>query len=173
MVAEIVGGTWFGSMMDSNRFSISGWVNGSYTPSSTAHSNSPITWNDRANDFLLQQGWVRIDRSVVTSGTTDWTVGFRADILTGTDYRFTLPRGLWNSQLVNANGGQNLYGVDPVQFYANAYFPTLFRGTEIRVGRTYDPAGYESLEAVSNPLLSRSYLFFNTPFTLMAIAGVV
>jgi hypothetical protein len=61
--------------------------------------------------------------------------------------------------------------VDPVQFYASVFFPTLFRGTEIRVGRTYDPAGYESLEAVSNPLLSRSYLFFNTPFTLMGIGA--
>jgi hypothetical protein len=63
--------------------------------------------------------------------------------------------------------------VDPVQFYANVYFPNLFRGTEFRVGRTYNPWGYESLEAVSTPLLSRSYAFFNTPFTVMAVGAYI
>jgi hypothetical protein len=164
-------GTWLGAILDDNRLSFSGWTEVSYTTSTSQVSNLPVTFNDRANTFLLQQQWFRIDRALVTKGTTDPSFGYHLDVLTGSDYRWTLIRGLFNSQLDNSTGAQNLYGVDPIQFYANAYLPTLFRGTEIRVGRTYNPWGYESLEAVSTPMLSRSYAFFNTPFTLMGIGG--
>ncbi len=163
---EFLQGTWFGWLMDNQRLSISGWANGSYTPSTTAHSNSPITWNDRANTFLLQQGWARIERSVVTSGTQDPTWGFRIDVLTGSDYRFTLPRGFWNSQLVNSNGTNNLYGVDLVQHYLEFYVPTFMNGLDLKVGHFYTPWGMESIEAVSTPFISRSYAFnWSPPFT--------
>jgi hypothetical protein len=164
-------GTWLGAFLDGNRLSVSGWTEASYTASTSRVSNLPVAFNDRANTFLLQQQWFRLDRALVTTGTTEPSFGYHLDVLVGSDYRWTLIRGLFNSQLDNSTGAQNLYGVDPIQFYANAYFPTLFRGTEIRVGRTYNPWGYESLEAVSTPLLSRSYAFFNTPFTLMGIGA--
>ncbi len=166
-----VQGTWLGSLLDDNRLSFSGWTEASYTASTSRVSNLPVAFNDRANTFLLQQQWFRLDRPIVTSGTSVPTFGYHLDVLVGSDYRWMLIRGLFNSQLVNSTGAQNLYGVDPVQFFANAYFPNLFRGTEIRVGRTYNPWGYESLEAVSTPLLSRSYAFFNTPFTVMAFGA--
>src|SRR5262249_11339496 len=47
-----------------------------------------------------------------------------------------------------------------------------FQGTELRLGRQYCPIGYESNEAITTPLLSRSYDFNSTPFTqcgLMAL----
>jgi len=164
-------GTWLGALFDDNRFSLSGWTEASFTGSTDRVSNLPVAFNDRANTFLLQQQWFRLDRSVVTTGTTEPSWGYRLDVAVGSDYRWMLMRGLFNSQLDNSTGAQNLYGVDPVEFYVNAYFPTLFRGTEIRVGRTYNPWGYESLEAISTPLLSRSYAFFNTPFTLMGVGA--
>jgi hypothetical protein len=166
-----VQGTWLGAFLDDNRLSVSGWTEASYTASTDRVSNLPVVFNDRANTFLLQQQWFRLDRALVTSGTSEPTFGYHLDVLFGSDYRWTLIRGLWNSQLDNSTGAQNLYGVDPIQFYANAYVPGLFRGTEFRVGRTYNPWGYESLEAVSTPLLSRSYAFFNTPFTLMGVGA--
>jgi hypothetical protein len=99
-------------------------------------------------------------------------LGFRSDWLIGSDFRFTLPRGLWNSQLLAAdmpNGNparQILYGVDPIQFYGSFYVPTLFQGTEFRIGRHFCPFGAESLEAISTPLMSRSYAFnWSPPFT--------
>lgn len=163
-------GSWLGVGLTDNRMSISGWTEMSYTGSTTAITNQPVVWNDRANRFLLQQAWLRLERSVVTSGTAEPTFGYRIDILGGSDYRFTLPRGLFNSQLLNANGTQNLYGVDPIQFYVNGYFPGLFQGTEVRIGRLYTPFGSESLEAVSTPLMSRSYAFnWSPPFTHMGI----
>jgi hypothetical protein len=165
-------GTWVGALLDDQRTTLSGWVEPSYTFSSAARNNQPMVWNDRANEFLLQQAWFRLDRPVVTTGTTQPTVGYRLDVLYGSDYRFTLPRGLLNDQLKNSTGAQNLYGVDPIQFYVNAYFPNLFQGTEIRLGRCYCPFGYESNEAISTPLLSRAYDFNTSPFThcgLMAL----
>lgn len=171
-------GTWLGMVLDDNRTSISGWIEGSYTGSTAELTNVPMVWNDRPNNFLLQQAWVRVERSVVTSGTTP-TWGYRADILTGTDYRFSLQRGVFNSQLINTKPGnfqdrQNLYGVDPIQFYTNVYIPTLFQGVDIRAGRLYTPFGYESLEAVSTPLLSRSYAFnWCPPFTHMGVMASI
>jgi hypothetical protein len=164
-------GTGLGALLDDDRVSVSGWTDGSYTASTARHSNFPVAFNDRANTFLLQQQWFRLDRALVTAGTTQPTWGYHLDVLVGSDYRWTLSRGLFNSQLRNSTGAQNLYGVDPIQFYANAYLPTLFRGTEFRVGRTFNPWGYESLEAVSTPLMSHSYAFFNTPFTVTGVGA--
>src|SRR5262249_30767096 len=76
------------------------------------------------------------------------------------------PRGLWDSQLLNSTGANNLYGVDIVQQYVSLYVPTLFQGVEFRLGRMYSfITSDESLEGVSNPLLSRSYTLTADPFT--------
>ena len=167
-----VQGTWLGSLLDDNRTTFSGWLAGSFTGSTTQTTNQPVVWNDRANRFLFQQAWFRLDRQVLTSGTSDVNFGYHFDLLTGSDYRFTLQRGLFTGQLFSDDGRQQLYGVDPIQFYASMGLPNLFKGTEIRVGRLWTPWGVESLEAVSNPLISRSYAFnWSPPFTHMAIGA--
>lgn len=159
-------GTSYGAILDDSRMSIYGWIDMTMTASTAKVQHQPVVWNDRANEYLLQQAWVRVGRSVVTSGTTEPTFGFQVDLLMGSDYRLTLPRGLLNSQLQNANGNQNLYGIDPIQHYVSAYVPTLFRGTEFRVGRVYTPWGVESVEAINTPMISRSYAFnWAPPFT--------
>jgi hypothetical protein len=167
-------GTWMGSVLDDNRTSVSGWFQASFTASTDAITNQPMTWNDRANEFLLQQAWVKVARRIVTTGTTEPTFGFEIDILSGSDYRFTLPRGLFNSQLVNSTGANNLYGVDPIQHYVSVNVPTLFQGVEFRLGRVYTPiCPMESLEGVTNPVLSRSYMFNFDPFTHCGLAAYV
>jgi hypothetical protein len=165
-------GSWPGAALDSNRLQLSGWLEPSFTGGSAARSNEQMAWNDRANEFLLQQAWFRFEHPLVTTGTTWPTVGFRSDWLVGSDYRFTMAWGLWNQQLLNSTGAQNLYGVDPVEFYVNAYVPTAFSGTEVRAGRFYNPFGFESVEAVSTPLLSRSYAFVESPFTFTGIMAI-
>ncbi|MGE3805035.1 MAG: outer membrane beta-barrel protein, partial [Gemmataceae bacterium] len=135
-------GTWMGAALDNNRLSISGWTEASYNLSTADVSNSPVVWDDRANRFLLQQHWIRIERNVVTSDTAEPSWGFRFDTLIGSDYRFSIPRGLLNGQLANSDGvTQNLYGVDLIQHYVNAYFPNVFKGLEVRVGRLWTPWG--------------------------------
>jgi hypothetical protein len=159
-------GTWEGWGMDSARLSVSGWTEMSFTGSSADDSNAPMSWNDQANKFLLQQNWVRIDRPLLTTGTTTPSYGGRVDMIFGSDYRFTLPqRGLLFAQRTENHGGFYLYGFDPVQFYGEAYYPTVGRGLDLKVGRFYSLFGVESMEGVSTPLVSRTYTFNFSPFT--------
>jgi Putative beta-barrel porin-2, OmpL-like. bbp2 len=159
-------GTWPGWLLDGNRLQISGWTDMSFTASSDRTSNLPMGFNHRANDFLLQQNWLRIERPVVTSGATEPTFGFRSDtILPGSDYLFTLPRGIFNSQLTADHGKPELYGIDPIQFYLEAYFPTVGRGLDVKFGRFFAQYGVEANDAISNALLSHAYTFIYDPFT--------
>jgi hypothetical protein len=159
-------GTWEGSLLDDHRLAISGWTEMSFTASTDQSSNLPMGFNYLANQFALQENWLRVERSVVTSGTTEPTFGFRSDtILPGTDYRFTVSRGLFSGQLTEDNGQPNTYGIDPVQFYAEAYLPTVARGMDIKIGRCFCQYGAEAIDAPSNVLASHSYLFIYDPFT--------
>jgi hypothetical protein len=193
-------GTWIGSALDGSRTQIYGWFDFNYTFSSVGHTDLPESFNYRGNEPTLEQLWVRIQRPVVNTATTTgtsyaWptpttepTFGFQSDWIIGTDYRFTLPqKGILNDQLTDRvlfNPlspsspvlAPNIYGVDPVQFYGEAYFPTIGRGLDVKVGRFYTPYGTETLEAatmgysypnaVSTPLVSHSYIFSNgSPFT--------
>src|SRR5262249_24740983 len=98
------------------------------------------------------------------SNTPTW--GFRSDtILPGTDYRFTLARGLLNSQLTANNGQPNEYGIDPVQFYGELYIPDVIRGIDIKAGRFFAQFGVENIDTTQNLLVSTSYNFFYNPFT--------
>jgi hypothetical protein len=167
-------GTWLGSFLDDNRLFLSGWIEQSFTASTDRFSNYPVIFNDRANTYLLQQAWVRIGRKLVTDGTTEPSWGFQIDVINGSDYRWTIPRGLFNSQLDNHTPGtQNLYGVDPVQHYLSLYVPTLFRGVEFRLGRFYSPMNFDSIEGVTTPLDSRAYAFENSPFTMCGLGAYV
>jgi hypothetical protein len=168
-----VQGTWLGAALDDNRLFLSGWIEQAYTASTDKASNFPMIFNDRANEYLLQQAWVRIGRKLVTTGTTEMSWGFQVDVINGSDYRWTMSRGLFNSQLVNSTGAQNLYGVDPVQHYVSLYVPTLFQGTEFRLGRFYAPFNIDSIEGISTPLLSRAYAFENSPFTMCGLSAYV
>lgn len=160
-------GTWPGAVLDGHRLAIWGWTNASFNFSSASKVNAPVVWDDKADQFLLNQHWVRFERSVVTSGTTEPTFGFRSDWLFGSDYRFTLPRGIFNNQFTEReNGLPNDYGVDPIAFYVEGYFPTIGQGLDVKIGRYFTPFGVESLEAISSPTVSKSYAFnWAPPFT--------
>jgi hypothetical protein len=159
-------GTYPGWLLDGNRMQITGWTDFSFTASSAEHSNLPMGFNYLANEFLLQQNWVRFERSVVATGTSEPTFGFRSDtILPGSDYFFTLPRGIFNDQLTANNGHPDRTGIDPIQFYVEAYFPTIGRGLDVKLGRFFAQYGVESNEAVGNALGSHAYTFIYDPFT--------
>jgi hypothetical protein len=157
-------GTWYGSLLDDNKLRLYGWADVSYTGSTDAHNQLPMGFNYRANDFLLQQNWVRFERPTDQKATVP-TFGFRWDnILPGSDYRFTIARGLFDEQL-HHGGNPPTYGIDPVQFYGEAYFPQVCRGLLIRVGRFFCQYGNESIDATQNQIGSRSYAFIYDPFT--------
>jgi len=159
-------GTYAGALLDDHRMQILGWTDVGFTASSDRFSNLPLGLNYVANEPVLQQNWLRFERTVVTTGTTEPTFGFRLDtILPGTDYRFTLPRGLFNSQLTANHGQPDLYGIDLVQFYAEMYDPTVCTGLDLKIGRFYAQYGVQSMEAPNNALFSHSYTFLDNPFT--------
>jgi hypothetical protein len=176
LVMRALQGTWYGDLLDRNRLSISGWAEMAFTGSSATASNLPETWNDRPNTFNVHQLWVRFDRALVTSGTTKPSFGGRVDFLYGTDYRYTLMRGLLNDQLEFSAPNQQFYGYDLPQFYLNMYVPTIMQGLELRVGKMFCPWGVESIEGPSTPFLSRSYAFNSSPpfthFGVMAILNM-
>jgi hypothetical protein len=92
-------------------------------------------------------------------------------MLPGTDYRFTVARGLFDQQLTANNGQPNRYGIDPVQFFVQGYCPDVAQGLEVKLGRFYAPVGFESIEAPQNLLVSHSYSFIYDPFTQTGLLG--
>jgi hypothetical protein len=160
-------GTLAGDLLDSNRLRITGWTDMSFTASSDAHEQLPMGFNYRANDFLLQQNWLRVERTVDQTGTTP-TWGFRSDtILPGSDYRFTIARGLFDGQLPAR------YGIDPIQFYGELYVPDVGRGLDLKFGRIFCQYGVEANDAVSNALSSHAYTFIYDPFTHTGLMGTL
>jgi hypothetical protein len=167
-------GTGPGALLDDHRLRLYGWTDMTFTASSADDSNLPLGFNWRANQFLVQQNWLRFEEPVVKTGTTEPTFGFRSDwILPGADYRFTLPRGIFNEQLTANHGQPELYGIDPIQFYAEAYFPTIGRGLDVKIGRTFCQYGVESNDAISNALESHAYTFIYDPFTHTGIVNTL
>jgi hypothetical protein len=167
-------GAWPGALLDENRMAVSGWTETSFTASTDHSTNLPMGFNYLANQFALQQNWLRFERTVVTTGATEPTFGFRNDwILPGIDYRFTVSRGLFSGQLTANDGQPNTYGIDPVQFYAEGYFPTIGRGLDTKIGRMFCQYGAESIDAPSNILASHSYTFIYDPFTHTGAMGTL
>jgi hypothetical protein len=166
-------GTYPGWLLDGNRIQVYGWTDGSFTASSDAHEQLPMGFNYKANQFLLQQNWLRVEMPVNQNATTP-TFGFRSDtILPSSDYRFTLARGIWDNQLTAAHGEPATYGIDPIQFYGEAFFPTVARGLDVKVGRVFCQYGVEANDAVINALASHSYTFIYDPFTHTGIMATV
>ena len=162
-----------GALLEANQIQISGWTDLSFSASSV-NGHLPIGFNNRGNEFLLQQNWLRIERPVKTDDGVAPSFGFRADtILPGSDYRFTIARGLFDHQLTARNGQPNLYGIDPIQFYAEGYFPNVGKGLDVKIGRVFCQYGVEANDAPSNALFSHAYTFIYDPFTHTGIMGTL
>src|SRR5207247_297269 len=116
--------------------------------------NLPMGFDNRANDFVVQQNFLRVDRSVDT-GRKDFDYGYRVEWnAPGIDARYTVARGLL---AVPSDKRNRIYGFDPMEFYIDLWFPDLARGTSVRFGRFLDIGGYETIPSVSNVLASHSY----------------
>jgi hypothetical protein len=158
-------GTWLGALLDDNRLGVSGWTDLTATASTARRDHLPVGFNYLANSLLLQQNWLRVERTVDESAATP-TWGFRSDtILPGADYRFTLSRGLYDGQLTSNAGRPEVYGIDPVQFYGELYLPEAGRGLDLKLGRFFAQFGVESIDTTQNALYSHSHTFIYDPFT--------
>ncbi|HEY2841666.1 MAG TPA: outer membrane beta-barrel protein, partial [Pirellulales bacterium] len=140
---------------------IGGWTTQSYTwnPGRPADRfNGPVTMTDRSNDYQLNQQYLYLDRPTFTDGE-GLDVGGRADMLFGTDARFTTTEGLENG--VNRNNN-SFYQLAFPQFYGEVAYNNL----KVRMGHFYSPTGYFSVPTVNNFFNSLPYTFqYGEPFT--------
>ena len=161
LIERLMGNTAGGQRLLDNGWSIFGWVNFGYQGSTASGSNLPVAFDDRANEFLGYQNWLDINKGIDTSKNEFQLGGRLAIILPGTDARFTLPRGLNNDSQAT-----DLYPIDPIYQYIEAFLPNLGgKGSTLKVGRFGTLIGYEVVDAAFTPFVSKSYNFQYNPFT--------
>lgn len=123
-------------------------------------SNGPVSFNDQANAFNLHQVYGYIEREV-NKNTNTWSFGFRADLLYGTDARFSSAAN-FDSNVLNSPGDRQL--VFP-QAYVDIYMP-IGNGLTASVGHFYTIIGYEVVPAAGNFFFSHAYTMqYGEPFT--------
>jgi hypothetical protein len=139
---------------------IKGWLDQGITtnPRDPLHRfNGPVTFNDRANEYQMNQLYLVAEREADTGGC-GWDVGGRVDLLYGTDHRFTTAFGLedkWNQ-------GHRFYGLAMPQ----AYLDVAINNLTLRMGHFYTILGYESVMAPENFFYSHAYTMqYGEPFT--------
>ncbi len=144
----------------SRGFSIRGWVDQGVTIPAQApldRFNGPVTFNDRADEYQMNQLYLIAERETRTEGQ-GFDVGGRVDLLYGTDSRFVLANGLDDSW----NGGHRFYGLAMPQLYADF----ALNDWTVRAGHFYSIIGYETVTAIDTFFYSRSYSRqYGEPFT--------
>ena len=145
-----------------SRTKIYGWVNPSVNGSTSSDSNAPELDDSIPNRVELQQLVFSVERlpDTVQQRHMDW--GFRFSGLYGADYRYTIDKGYFSSQLVDHH---NDYGFDPSLAYVDIYFPHVKQGMNLRIGRLASVPGIESQLSPGNYTFSRSLVLGVDPFS--------
>lgn len=153
-----------------SRIKIYGWIDIGANFSTSKNSNAPTSYNLVPNRVVLDQAILRIERqpNTVQRDHADW--GFVIDNIYGTDYRYTLAKGIFSDQLLKNN---HLYGYDPTQVYGMLYLPKVAEGLLIKVGRFISPADIEAQWAPDNYLYSHSLMFTVDPYTFTGVHAIL
>lgn len=149
--------------LERRRIDVRGWIDQGFTwnPDNPANRfNGPVAYNDRSNEYMLNQLYMIAER-VTKTDDGGWDLGGRVDLLYGTDSRFPLAFGLDNEW----NQSQRFYGLAMPQLYADVAYERLL----VRVGHMLAPCGYENVQATENFFYSHSYTFrYAQPTTITA-----
>ena len=144
-----------------------GWLDQGVTFNSLSprnRTNGPVTFNDRSNDYQLNQLYMRLARDVDVDGGA-WDVGGRVDFLYGTDQVYVAARGLEVRDDLSPRWNAQRYGLAMPQCYMEVFSP-WGSGLSVKMGHFYSILGYESVEAPANFFYSHSYLRqYAEPFT--------
>ena len=133
-------------------------------------SNGPVTFNNRSNDYQLNQAYLRLKRDVNTDGDM-WDFGGRVDLLYGTDSIYTEARGLETTDDFSPKWNAQQYGLALPQVYAE-FFAPWGNGIDMKFGHFYSGISYESVAAPDNFFYSHSYVFqYGEPFTYTGFIG--
>jgi hypothetical protein len=122
--------------------------------------NGPVSFNDRADRFQVDQVYFIAERKV---DTEDWSLGGRVDFMYGTDYVFTTSRG-FDDELSTSGNPEN-YGAAIPQAYLELNAP-IGDGLTIKAGHFYTLLGYEVVPGKDNFFYSHAYsMQYGEPFT--------
>ncbi len=143
-----------------------GWIENSYTGNTNGtprnDQNFSVFPNRLANRWQGNQFYLVIEKLTEQEDTINF--GFRFDLLFGNDWQYSKDYGLFD----RAFKPNSFAGIDFPQMYLDMHLPILTKlGLDLRGGRFYDPAGFESVMAIKRPLLSAPYIFSFTPFTFL------
>jgi hypothetical protein len=147
-------------VLEEERIDVRGWIAQGFTwnPDRPANRfNGPVTFNDRSNEYQLNQMYLIVERTTKNDGC-GWDLGGRVDVNFGTDSRFLWANGLetrWDQT-------ERFYTLALPQMYADvALNKWLFR-----FGRFYTIAGYEVCTQPDNFFYSHAYTVqYGEPFT--------
>jgi Putative beta-barrel porin-2, OmpL-like. bbp2 len=131
-----------------------GYVWNPYQPND--RFNGPLTWNDRANEYQMNELFYYFGRAAKTDQCC-WDWGARVDALYGTSYRWNTSAGFETHW-----GNGQFYGLCVPQAYVQAGY----NGWDIKLGRWYSPVGYYVIGTANNffPLLPYTFQY-GEPFT--------
>ena len=149
-----------------------GWLDQGFTLNTLSprnRTNGPVTFNDRSNEYQLNQLYMRLVRDVDSEGCA-WDVGGRVDLLYGTDSIYVTARGLEVRGDLSPKWNAQRYGLAMPQCYMEVHAP-WGNGLNMKLGHFYSILGYESVEAPKNFFYSHSYLFQYEPFTETGFLG--
>jgi hypothetical protein len=145
-----------GPRLAEKRIEIRGWLEQGYTVNfqdPANRFNGPVGYNDRSNEYQMNQLYLIGERVTKTDECNLWDVGGRVDLLYGTDHRFnqvTVGTG-WDDDFASGR----FYGLSIPQFYGDVALGKLvFRG-----GHFLYPCGAESIMAPDNFFYSHTYMF--------------
>ena len=183
-----MGCTSFMNPCQPNQWFLTGWIQQGVTINPfwpDNRFNGTLRYNDRANDYQMNQLYLTMGRSV-NSEACNWDIGGRVDVLYGTDYFFTSALG-WETETTGIYGGDVLdptgakskwnkndgprrdgtaamYGLSIPQLYGEVQAPM---GTNVKLGHFYSPMGHESVMATQNFFYSHSYsMMYGEPTTI-------
>ena len=158
-LAEILHGTPAGPGLERARIAVSGWIDASVYTSPLTSSDVRVArvFDDDAQGFRLGQAALVVERAL--SDKQCYDVGGKVSVLWGTDARLLHERGLLDDQ----GGSEEQF--DLLEAYVSARFPVA-HGLALKVGKCDTPMGFEVIEAPSDILTSRSFMFgYAIPFT--------
>lgn len=145
---------------------IGGWFQGGILVNTDSDFNAPVLFNDRANEFLMNQLNIVIEKPVCADGSR-WDFGGRIDLLYGTDSRYLTVPGLENHQddTPRWNSESGRYGLALPQMYMEFAAPVR-QSLSLKLGHFYAITGFESFPTPYNYFYSAPYsLAYGLPFT--------
>jgi hypothetical protein len=145
-----------------------GWIDQGVTInpySPRDRSNFPVGFNNRSNEYQLNQAYLRFQRKVNPQGGR-WDVGGTVDLLYGTDSFYASSRGLEVNRDFSPKWNAQQYGAALPQCYMEVVAPWGDDGLSMKLGHFYTILGYETTPAPENFFYSHSYnLIYGEPVT--------